>query len=91
MKKTELEKLTAARVMTRMKSSAIPERYAQGSAGVPDRRERRRLDRERGLVPFAVKLDGRLAGRLRALAGERNIDLNELVDELLRKAIGETS
>lgn len=90
MKKTELEKLAAVKVMSRMRSSAVPVRYAQGSAAAADRREQRRLDRERGLVPFAVKLDGGLAARLRALAMERNRGLNELVDELLRKGLGET-
>jgi hypothetical protein len=90
MKRTELAKLAAVKVMTQVKRTAPPERYAQGSASVPDRREQRRLDRERGLVPFAVKLDRRLASRLSALACERNIGLNELVDELLRKALGET-
>jgi hypothetical protein len=90
MKKTELEKLAAVKVMSRMRSSAVPERYAQGSANVADRREQRRLDRERGLVPFAVKLDGGLGARLRALAAERNTGLNDLVDELLRKGLGES-
>ncbi|TAN54694.1 MAG: hypothetical protein EPN19_04920 [Betaproteobacteria bacterium] len=89
MKKTDLEKLAAVKVMTRMRSSAVPERYAQGSATVADRREQRRLDRERGLVPFAVKLDGGLAARLRALAAERGVELNALVDELLRKGLDE--
>jgi len=88
MKKTGLEKLMAVKAMTQMKRAAPPERYAQGSV-LPDRREQRRLDRERGLVPFAVKLNSRLANRLRARAGERNIGLNELVDELLRKGLGE--
>ncbi|TAK38257.1 MAG: hypothetical protein EPO29_11830 [Betaproteobacteria bacterium] len=89
MKKTDLEKLAAVKVMTRMRSSAVPERYAQGSATVADRREQWRLDRERGLVPFAVKLDGGLAARLRALAAERGVELNALVDELLRKGLDE--
>lgn len=89
MKRTELEKLAAVKVVTQMKRTAPPERYAQGSAAVPDRREQRRLDRERGLVPFAVKLDAALAARLRALAAERGIELNALVDELLRQGLGE--
>lgn len=89
MKRTELEKLAAAKILTQLRRTAPPERYAQGSGSIPDRREQRRLDRERGLVPFAVKLDRRLAGRLRDLAGERNIGLNELLDELLRKGLGE--
>jgi hypothetical protein len=87
MKRTELEKLAAVKVMTRLKRTAPPERYAQGSAAVPDRRAQRRLDRERGLVPFAVKLERTLAARLRALAAERGTGLNELVDELLRKGL----
>jgi len=48
MKKTDLEKLAAVKVMTRMRSSVVAERYAQGSATVADRRGQRRLDRERG-------------------------------------------
>lgn len=88
MKKTGLEKLAAVKVVTRMKRAAPPERYAQGSA-LPDRREQRRLDRERGLVPFAIKLDGKLIERLRSKAAERNAGMNELVDELLRKGLGE--
>ena len=89
MKKTDLEKLMAVKVVTQMKRTAPPERYAQGSTAMPDRREQRRLDRERGLVPFAIKLDSRLVSRLRARAGERSIGLNALVDELLRKGLGE--
>lgn len=88
MKRTQLEKLAAARTLTQMKRAVPPERYAQGAAEVTDRREQRRLDRERGLVPFAVKLDGALAARLRALAIERGASLNELVDDLLRKGLG---
>ena len=71
-----------------MRRAVPPERYAQGAAEVPDRREQRRLDRERGLVPFAVKLDGALAARLRALATQRGASLDALVDELLRKGLG---
>lgn len=88
MKKTQLEKLNAARIVNEMKKAAPPERYAQGSTAVPDRREQRRIDRERGLVPFAVKLDGELVKRIRALAGERKTGINEVVAELLQKALG---
>ena len=90
MKKTGLEKLAAVKVVTQMKRVTPPERYAQGSA-LPDRREQRRLDRERGLVPFAVKLDGRLVERLRSRAADRDGGLNDLVDELLRKGLGESA
>jgi hypothetical protein len=88
MKRTQLEKLQAARIVTEMKKAAPPERYAQGSGTVLDKREQRRLDRERGLVPFAVKIDGGLVNRIRALAQERKTDVNEVVGELLKKALG---
>jgi hypothetical protein len=88
MKKTDLEKLQALKIVTQMKKAAPPERYAQGSAAVLDRREQRKLDRERGLVPFAVKLDGRLVNRVRALAEERKAGINEVVAELLEKGLG---
>jgi hypothetical protein len=87
MKRTDLEKHKALKIVTQMKQAAPPERFAQGAALPADRRERRRLDRERGLVPFAVKLDAELAGRLRALAAERATDLNQLVEELLKKGL----
>ena len=88
MKKPELDKLQALKVVTQMKKAAPPERYAQGAAAIPDRREQRRLDRERGLVPFAVKLDGEIVKRIRALAEERKTGINEVVAELLKKALG---
>lgn len=87
MKRTQLEKLQAAKIVADMKKTAPPERYAQASGAVLDRREQRRLDRERGLVPFAVKLDGELVKRIRALAAERETGVNEVVGELLAKAI----
>jgi hypothetical protein len=88
MKKPELDKLQALKVVTQMKKAAPPERYAQGATALPDRREQRRLDRERGLVPFAVKLDSRLVNRVRALAEERKTGINEIVAELLEKGLG---
>jgi hypothetical protein len=54
-----------------------------GAPPAPDRREQRKLDQEKGLVAFACKLDGALINRLRALAEERQVPLNDLVGELL--------
>jgi hypothetical protein len=54
-------------------------------AGAPvlDRREQRKLDQAKGLVPFACKLNGELLKQLQSLAQERQVDMNELVGELL--------
>lgn len=85
-KKTDLYKNEGLKVVAQMKHAAGA-RTPLGAAPVVDRKEQRRLDAERGLVPFAVKIPAELAARLRDLATERQVSLNDLVDELLRKAI----
>lgn len=85
MKKTDLYKNLAAKVEGRMKLAGTPDRFAQGAA--LDRKEQRKLDHAKGLIPFAVKLDAALAEELRALALSRQLGLNELVDDLLRKGL----
>lgn len=52
-----------------------------------DRKEQRKIDQEKGLIPFAVKLNAELASELRVLAETRVIGMNELIDELLRKGM----
>jgi Ribbon-helix-helix protein, copG family len=86
-KKTDMERLKAAHLKNQMKQSPIPERFGKGSNALLERRERRKLDQARGLVPFAVKLDAELVKELRALAEERRADVGELVTELLRKGL----
>lgn len=61
--------------------------FGQGAAAAPDRREQRKRDQALGLVPFAVKLNGGLVRQLQELAQERGQELNEVVGELLAKAI----
>ena len=85
MKRAELEKLKGRTIAGRNPLD-VPARYGSES-GAPTRRERRELDQAKGLVPFAVKLDAELASRLHALAHERGSDMNELVGELLKKAL----
>jgi hypothetical protein len=85
MKRTDLYKNLSAKVENRMKQAGTPERFAQGV--VLDRREQRKLDQAKGLIPFAVKLDAQLAGKLRQLAESRQVSVDELVDELLRKGM----
>lgn len=85
MKRTDIAKNMALKLEGRMKSAGIPERFAGGA--VLDRKEQRKQDQSKGLVPFAVKLNGELVGVLRALAESRQTGLNELVDELLRKGL----
>lgn len=86
MKKTQLERLNAARLQDRLRKSSPPDRYAQG-AHTLSRREQRERDRAQGLVPFAVKLPGELVKRLQERAGEK--PLNEVVAELLERGLGD--
>ena len=85
MKRTDLAKSMALKLDERMKRTGTPERFA--GADVPDRKEQRKLDQAKGLIPFAVKLDAQLAAEIRALAASRQMDLNELMDEVLRKGL----
>ena len=85
MKRTDLAKSMALKLDERMKHTGTPQRFAGG--GVPDRKEQRKADQARGLIPFAVKLDAQLAGEIRVLAESRQTGLNELVDQLLRQGL----
>jgi hypothetical protein len=85
MKRTDLEKNKAHKLDSRLKLAGTPERYAGGS--LLDRKEQRKLDQAKGLIPFAVKLDTQLAEEIRAQALAREIGLNDLVSELLRKGL----
>ncbi|NHZ38718.1 hypothetical protein [Massilia aquatica] len=86
MKKTGMAKSDAKKLMGKM--------VAPGAAGfgnadnaVVDRREQRKRDQALGLVPFAVKLNSDLVLQLQTLAKERDADLNDVVAELLAKAL----
>jgi hypothetical protein len=84
MNKFELYKNLSSKVENRMKQVGPADRFA---GAVPDRKEQRKLDQAQGLVPFAIKLNGDLVSQLRQLAETRQMGLNELVDELLRKGM----
>lgn len=86
MKKTQLERLNAARLQDNLRKSAPPDRYAQGAHAL-SRREQRERDRAQGLVPFAVKLPADLVKRLHELSREK--PLNEVVAELLERGLKE--
>lgn len=82
-KRTELEKLKGLKIGNQQKQAG-PYRSPEGGF---ERRERRRREREAGLVPFAVKLDGELVSRLRERARTAGGDMNAVVAELLAKGL----
>jgi len=85
MKKTDLYKNLGLKIDGKLKQAGTPDRFAQG--GVLDRKEQRKLDQEKGLIPFAVKLNAQLAAELQTLAKVRVLGMNELVDDLIRKGM----
>ena len=88
MKSADLEKIKGSKISGRMNQVVTPGRFGKdAAAAVLSRREQRTLDQARGLVPFAVKLDGDLVKRIHALAQERNAGVNDVVAELLKKAL----
>ena len=85
MKKTDLYKKLGLKIDDKLNKAGTPDRFAQG--GVLDRKAQRKLDQAKGLIPFAVKLDAQLAADLRELALSRELGMNELVEELIRKGM----
>lgn len=86
MKKTDLEKHKALKIVGRLNASLPPARFA-GAAAVPDRREQRRLDQAAGLVSFPIKLQQPVIDALRAKAEADGVNMNELVNTLLADAL----
>ena len=87
MKKTDLEKALAKKIAGRAGGNPATQRFGQGAADVPDRREQRRLDSAAGLVPFACKLPQALANRLAERAAAHEGGLNALVAQLVEQGL----
>ncbi len=87
MKKTDLEKNKALKLVGQMRHAGVPGRFGQGSAQVLDRREQRKLDQAAGLVPFATKLNDELVRQIKSLAAERGVPETELVDQIVRAGL----
>lgn len=84
MKRTELEKRKGLKIANELRQSGS--RFDSPAPAI-DRREQRERDRAAGLVPFAVKLHGDLVRQLQHAAQQRQLSLNELVDQLLRAGL----
>lgn len=87
MKKTDLEKNKALKLMGQMRHAGVPGRFAQGSAQVLDRREQRKLDQAAGLVPLPLKVHGDLVRQLEEQAQAAGVSVNELADRVIRAGL----
>ncbi len=89
MKKTDLYKNEGLKINSQMKQAGTPDRFGNAASTALSRREQRKLDQEKGLVPFAVKLDGELVKQIHAAAQSRQMDINETVAALLAKGLAD--
>ena len=85
MNKFDLQKNQALKLAGQLKQSGTPDRFGTASQ-LPDRREQRKLDQAAGLVPFPL-LSQAHADQIRAMAVARGVSTNEIVAELLQKAL----
>ncbi|AUT60772.1 hypothetical protein [Paraburkholderia terrae] len=85
MKKFDLEKNKALKLGNEMKQSLSTDRFGKASSLQPqlDRREQRKLDQAKGLVPFACKLPDSLVDQLKERAASHPEGMNGLIAELL--------
>jgi hypothetical protein len=82
MKLADMHKNKGLKINNSIKPHGAPGKPGEAPAPL-DRREQRKLDQEKGLVPFACKLNLDLINQVRALAEQRQVQLNDLVGELL--------
>jgi hypothetical protein len=87
MKKTDLYKNEGLKIASQMKQAGTPNRFGNAAGAELSRREQRKLDQEKGLVAFAVKLDVELVRQIHALAQARQTGINETVAALLAKGL----
>ncbi|ARP86684.1 hypothetical protein [Bordetella genomosp. 9] len=85
MKKTDLEKNKALKLMGKLNAAVPPGRYA--GAAAPDRREQRKLDQAAGLTPFPVKLRQPVIDAVRAKADADGLSTNDVINALLAEAL----
>lgn len=88
MKKTDLEKNKALKLLEKRKHGITPSRFAGDSASeAVDRREQRRLDQAQGLVAFPVKLQQAVIDEIRARATATGVSTNDIMGDLLAAAL----
>jgi hypothetical protein len=85
MKKFDLEKNKALKLGNQMKQSSAADRFGKASSQQPqlDRREQRKLDQAKGLVPFACKLPQELVDQLKERAAAHPEGMNGMIAEML--------
>lgn len=85
--KFDIEKGKGLKLTNSLKAGGASVRFGQEAAQPrPDKREQRRLDQEKGLVPFACKLDAELVRQLQEKAATHAEGMSAVLAELLTAA-----
>jgi len=87
MKRTDLEKSIGTKIKAKIHTNSETGPFSKDAAKPLDKREQRKLDQARGLVPFAVKINIDLVERIQNLAEEEKTSVSEVVAELLKKGL----
>lgn len=88
MKKTDLEKNKALKLVGKMKQTAMPDRFSNNGINlIVDKREQRKLDQAQGLISFPVKIKQTLVEEIRRRAAAENLSTNDIVGMLIEKAL----
>jgi hypothetical protein len=82
-KKFDLEKNKALKLANSLKQGVSARFGADPAPPKLDKREQRRLDQEKGLVPFACKLDANLVRQLKERAAAHEGGMSDMLAELL--------
>jgi hypothetical protein len=82
-KKFDIEKNKALKLANSLKLQGSARFGAEATQPKLDKREQRRLDQEKGLVPFACKLDSDLVKQLQERAAAHEGGMSEMLAELL--------
>jgi len=82
-KKFDLEKNKALKLTNGLKQNSASSFGPQAGQPKLDKREQRKLDQEKGLVPFACKLDSDLVRQLQERAAAHEGGMSDMLAELL--------
>lgn len=88
MKKTDLEKNKALKLLGKMRQGGTPARFSSDTnAPTLDRREQRKLDQAQGLVSFPVKIQQTIIETIRTRASAQGLSTDQVIGELLEQAL----
>jgi len=87
MKRTDLEKSLGSKINSKIERNSESGPFNKDAVKPVDKREQRKLDQAKGLVPFAVKINIDLVEKVQVIAKEESKSVSEVVMELLLKGL----